>query len=112
MLSGRRSADPGAVPHVLPVQDHVVPRDRADVLQQRHVDLLALLSWIPAVHEATEPRLIPIDGQTLRGSSDRSDGRAAIHMVSAWATEKEVAPSTLHSFIRSRRLESKKRRQA
>jgi len=50
-----------------------------------------LLSWIRAVQEVTEDRLIAIDGKTLRGSSDRADGRAAIHMVSAWATENQLS---------------------
>ena len=50
-----------------------------------------LLSWIRAVQEATENRLIAIDGKTLRGSYDRADGRAAIHMVSAWATENKLS---------------------
>jgi predicted transposase YbfD/YdcC len=50
-----------------------------------------LLSWIQAVQEATDHRLIAIDGKTLRGSYDRRDGRAAIHMVSAWATENTLS---------------------
>jgi predicted transposase YbfD/YdcC len=50
-----------------------------------------LLSWIQAVHEVTAHRLIPIDGKTLRGSYDRRDSRAAIHMVSAWAAENHLA---------------------
>src|SRR5262249_25137718 len=50
-----------------------------------------LLSWVQAVHEASEHRLIPIDGKTLRGSYDRGRGRAAIHMVSAWATENQLS---------------------
>ena len=50
-----------------------------------------LLSWIQAVQEATEKRLIAIDGKTLRGSSDRAEGRAAIHMVSAWASENKLS---------------------
>lgn len=50
-----------------------------------------LLSWIRAVQEVTEDRLIAIDGKTLRGSYDRADGRAAIHMVSAWAGENKLS---------------------
>jgi predicted transposase YbfD/YdcC len=50
-----------------------------------------LLSWIQAVQEATANRLIAIDGKMLRGSYDRADGRAAIHMVSAWATENKLS---------------------
>src|SRR5881275_3334325 len=41
-----------------------------------------LLSWMQAVQEATANRFIAIDGKTLRGSYDRRDGKAAIHMVS------------------------------
>jgi len=50
-----------------------------------------LLGWIQAVQEVTESRLIAIDGKTLRGSYDRRDGKAAIHMVSAWATENKLS---------------------
>jgi predicted transposase YbfD/YdcC len=50
-----------------------------------------LLGWMPAVQEITEERLIAIDGQTLRGSYDRRDGKAAIHMVSAWASENRLS---------------------
>jgi predicted transposase YbfD/YdcC len=46
-----------------------------------------LLSWMQAVQEITDHRLLAIDGKTLRGSYDRRDGKAAIHMVSAWASE-------------------------
>jgi predicted transposase YbfD/YdcC len=50
-----------------------------------------LLSWIQAVQEATDHRLIAIDGKTLRGSYDRQSGKAAIHMVSAWASENTLS---------------------
>src|SRR3954453_17501065 len=50
-----------------------------------------LLSWMQAVQEITANRLIAIDGKTLRGSYNRRDGRAAIHMVSAWATENKLS---------------------
>jgi predicted transposase YbfD/YdcC len=51
----------------------------------------ALLSWMQAVQELTANRLIAIDGKTLRGSYNRRDGKAAIHMVSAWATENKLS---------------------
>jgi predicted transposase YbfD/YdcC len=50
-----------------------------------------LLSWIHAVQEVTRDRVIAIDGKTLRGSCDHTSGRAAIHMVSAWATENKLS---------------------
>jgi predicted transposase YbfD/YdcC len=50
-----------------------------------------LLSWIQAVQELTENHLVAIDGKTLRGSGDHERGRAAIHMVSAWAAENKLS---------------------
>jgi predicted transposase YbfD/YdcC len=50
-----------------------------------------LLSWVQAVQEVTAHRLVSIDGKTLRGSADIERGRAAIHMVSAWATENKLS---------------------
>jgi predicted transposase YbfD/YdcC len=50
-----------------------------------------LWSWTQAVQEVTANRLVAIDGKTVRGSADHETGRAAIHMVSAWATENKLS---------------------
>jgi predicted transposase YbfD/YdcC len=50
-----------------------------------------LLSWITALHEVTDGQVIAIDGKTLRRSFDAASSKAAIHMVSAWATANHVA---------------------
>jgi predicted transposase YbfD/YdcC len=50
-----------------------------------------LLSWMRAVQEVTKGRLVALDGKTVRGSADQETGRAAIHMVSAWATENQLS---------------------
>ncbi len=50
-----------------------------------------LLSWIQTVQEVTKDRVVAIDGKTLRGSYDHERDRAAIHMVSAWATENKLS---------------------
>jgi predicted transposase YbfD/YdcC len=42
------------------------------------------LKWIADLATASEGRLIAIDGKTVRRSLDVANGRAAIHMVSAW----------------------------
>src|SRR5262245_21995991 len=49
------------------------------------------LSGIPAVPQATDHRLVAIDGTTVRGSADPERGRAAIPMVWAWATENKLS---------------------
>lgn len=42
--------------------------------------------WMSALVEASEGRLIAVDGKTLRHSFDHGDGRGPLHLVSAWAT--------------------------
>jgi predicted transposase YbfD/YdcC len=44
------------------------------------------LSWVAAVFPVTEGEVVAIDGKTVRRSHDRSNGKEAIHLVSAWAT--------------------------
>ncbi len=43
-------------------------------------------NWFAALHEATAGEVIAVDGKRLRQSADRAWGRAAIEMVSAWAS--------------------------
>lgn len=50
-----------------------------------------LLNWIAALHEVTEGQVIAIDGKTLRRSYDKASGKAAIHMVSAWASVNHIS---------------------
>ncbi len=50
-----------------------------------------LLSWILALHELTDGQVIAIDGKTLRRSYDARSSKAAIHMVSAWATKNHIS---------------------
>ena len=43
------------------------------------------LSWVNAVVGKLGQGVVAIDGKTLRGSYDKDDPKAALHMVSAWA---------------------------
>ncbi len=44
------------------------------------------LSWIEAISQLTQGEVVSIDGKRLRRSHDGVLGKAAIHMVSAWAS--------------------------
>ena len=44
------------------------------------------LAWIQGIARRTVGEVIAIDGKTLRRSHDRSAGKAALDLVSAWAT--------------------------
>jgi predicted transposase YbfD/YdcC len=46
-----------------------------------------LFQWTQALHEATEGKLIAIDGKTLRRSFAKRTGKAALHLVTAWSSE-------------------------
>jgi predicted transposase YbfD/YdcC len=48
------------------------------------------VSWITAISQITVGQIIAIDGKRLRRSHDRRLGKAAIEMVSAWATENRL----------------------
>jgi len=50
----------------------------------------SFISWVQAVTEVTGGQIVPIDGKKLRRSHDKAIGKAAIHMVSAWALENSV----------------------
>ena len=45
------------------------------------------LSWVQAINPRHNQEIISVDGKTLRRSHDKSNGKAAIHMVSAWANK-------------------------
>ena len=49
------------------------------------------IEWVLAVSEVLQGDVVAIDGKTVRRSHDRYIGKAAIHMVSAWASASGVA---------------------
>ena len=51
---------------------------------------ICFMDWIEAVEELTQGQVIAVDGKTLRRSHDRSQGKKALQMVSAWAAENAV----------------------
>lgn len=48
------------------------------------------LDWVNAVFERTTGNVIAIDGKTLRRSYDRNSKKAALQMVSAWASSNHL----------------------
>jgi predicted transposase YbfD/YdcC len=62
------------------------------------------LRWIQAVAQVTEGQVVAIDGKTLRRSYDRRSAKAAIHMVSAWATHNRVVLGQLRTEEKSNEI--------
>jgi predicted transposase YbfD/YdcC len=48
------------------------------------------MAWVDGLCEASGGRLIAVDGKTIRGSLDRANNKAAVHMVSAWCNANEM----------------------
>jgi predicted transposase YbfD/YdcC len=60
----------------------------------RHLDAeqfqRCFLDWIANTVELKSGQVIALDGKQLRRSHDHREGRAPIHMLSAWATENQL----------------------
>lgn len=72
------------LPNGIPSHDtfgRVFARLDADAFRQSFID------WVRAVHTLTAGQVVAIDGKTIRGSADKANGKAALHVVSAWASE-------------------------
>lgn len=48
------------------------------------------LKWVQAIRSQCDQEIVAIDGKQLRRSFDKSEGKAAIQMVSAWATQNRL----------------------
>jgi hypothetical protein len=56
------------------------------------------------VAQVTQGQVVAIDGKTLRRSYDRRSAKAAIHMVSAWATHNRVVLGQLKTEEKSNEI--------
>lgn len=48
------------------------------------------IAWVQAIETLTQGQVIAVDGKQLRRSHQREAGKAAIYMVSAWATDNQL----------------------
>lgn len=48
------------------------------------------VQWVEAVVRVTKGQVVAIDGKTARRSHDKTNGKAAIHLLSAWASENGI----------------------
>jgi predicted transposase YbfD/YdcC len=62
------------------------------------------IAWINDLATASEGRLIAVDGKTLRRSLDAANGKAAIHMVSAWCQANHMVLGQLATDAKSNEI--------
>ena len=76
-----------ALPHGIPSHDTF---RRVFGALERNRFAEALFRWTQALHEATDGKLIAIDGKALRRSAARTSGQGMLHLVTAWAGENHL----------------------
>lgn len=60
--------------------------------------------WMQALAQASGGRLIALDGKTIRRSFDKANGKAAIHMVSAWCQANHLVLGQLATDAKSNEI--------
>lgn len=64
----------------------------------------SFIGWIQAISNLTEGQVVAIDGKRLRRSHDGTLGKAAIHMVSAWASANHLVLGQLKTDEKSNEI--------
>ena len=62
------------------------------------------LSWIQAISQLSQGEIVAIEGKRLRRSHDGTLGKAAIHMVSAWAATNRLVLGQLKTDEKSNEI--------
>lgn len=62
------------------------------------------VNWMKAVHKLTNGEVIAIDGKTLKGSYDREDRLATLHMINAFACENKLVLGQLSTDCKSNEI--------
>jgi len=62
------------------------------------------VSWVSSIVTLFPGEIVAIDGKTLRHSYDAQDSRAAIHMVSAWASRNSLVLGQLKTAEKSNEI--------
>ena len=62
------------------------------------------VEWVASLSELTQGEVVAIDGKTMRGSYDHGNGKAAIHMVSAFVSRQNLCLGQLATDQKSNEI--------
>lgn len=62
------------------------------------------IEWVGSLSELTQGEVVAIDGKTMRGSYDKTDDKAAIHMVSAFVSHQNLCLGQLATQEKSNEI--------
>ena len=68
----------------------------------------SFMDWTDAMRTKSEGEFLNIDGKTLRGSKDESNGKYAIHLVSAWSHQNRLVLGQVKTSGKSNEIEAVK----
>jgi predicted transposase YbfD/YdcC len=60
--------------------------------------------WVASIAQVTNGEVVAIDGKTIRRSFDKASGKAAIHMVNAWACANGISLGQLKTEDKSNEI--------
>ena len=66
----------------------------------------SFVNWVNGIELQKEGKIIAIDGKTLRRSLDNANGKAPLHMVSAWASEAGIALGQVKTAEKSNEIKA------
>lgn len=66
----------------------------------------SFVNWINGIQLQKDGKVIAIDGKTLRRSFDNANGKAPLHMVSAWASEAGIALGQVKTSEKSNEIKA------
>ena len=76
-----------ALPHGIPRHDTF---GRVLARLDPHAFGAAMQTWTQALHQETQGQVVALDGKTVRRWFDSATGKAALHVVSAWAARSQL----------------------
>jgi len=64
----------------------------------------AFINWVDSIRQRLPETVVAVDGKTLRRSHDKTNGKSAIHMVSAWASDTNMVLGQLKTDEKSNEI--------
>lgn len=89
------------LPHGVPSKDtfrRVIQRIRPEEFQK------CFLKWVEAVRVMTKGEIVAIDGKRVKRSYNKVEGKAAIHLISAWASENKLVLAQIKTEEKSNEI--------
>ena len=66
----------------------------------------AFINWVDSIRQRLPETVVAVDGKTLRRSHDKTNGKSAIHMVSAWASDTNMVLGQLTTDEKSNEIKA------